>query len=405
MSLADKMRKKRQALKGEAVEQDAEDMRAHMMSRREKAEEKGSSLADRIRSKADDKEADDDDEDEEDEIDDEELAAAIEEAKTRYEDLITRVQMTTIIREVSALGNDIETLPESIDRVRSRGYKFRSYLESKIEVMAEQWDAVNDRIEQWLDEEADELDDELADAEKAYRRLKRRATESRLETLNGYLDELESQLEASEEKIQALYEEVQREVSTTTSQLSKVNKQLDWLEGSDIELGATEGLFMAAEAEWDDDRDKPEGYIFVTDQRILFEQSEKKGGMLGFGGKQVKEILWEVPHDSVEQVVPENRGMMGGNDMMILKLGSGAPYPEIVCEIKGGIEAEYWAQQVNRAAKGYITQESAIEPDPELIERLQNAPTACPNCGGVLPKITAGDTDVTCKYCGNVIRI
>ena len=402
MSLKDRMRKKNQSLRGEDVE--AEDLKSIMKERRARAEEKSSSLADRIRSKADEKH-DDEDEDEEDEIDDEELAAAVEEAKTRYEDLVKRVQMTDIVREVSSLGNDIEGLPDAIQQVRSRGYKFRAYLESKIEVMAEKWDDTNDRIETWLDEESADLDDELADAENAYRRLKRRPTESRLEKLTGVLDELETQVEASEEKVQALYEAIQREVATTKTQLGKVNKQLDWLEGSEISLNAGEGLFMAAEAEWDDNRDKPEGYIFVTDQRIIFEQSEKKGGMMGFGGKQVKEVLWEVGHDSVEKVIPENRGMMGGNDMMILKLGAGAPYPEIVAEIKGGIEAEYWAQQVNRAAKGYITQESAVEPDPELIERLQNAPTACPNCGGVLPKLTAGATQVTCEYCGTAIRI
>jgi len=198
---------------------------------------------------------------------------------------------------------------------------------------------------------------------------------------------------------------VSREVSKTASQLAQVNKQLDWLDAADVELNASEGLFMAAEAEWDDNRDKPEGFIFVTDQRIIFEQSEKKGGMLGFGGKSVKEVLWEVEHGQVEKVIPANEGIGGGKDMMTLKLGSGAPYAEIICEIKGGIEADYWAQQITRATKGYISQESAIEPDPELIERLQNAPTDCPNCGGVMPKLSAGDTEVTCQYCGTVVRI
>ncbi len=404
MSLKDQMRKKRQALSGGKADTDdvGGSMRDHMMARKEKAEKKASSLRSRMVSRAD--EIDDTDEDE-DEIDDEELSAAIDAAKARYDDLVKRVQMTDIVRETTALGSKIEGLPETIDGIRSRGYKFRSYLENKIEVMAGQWDDINDRIERWLDEEAADLDDELADAEKAYRQLNRRKTESRLEALNGALDTLESQVKSSEEKIKAVYEALDREMSTTANQLRTVNQQLDWLEGADVKLNAGEGLFMAAEAEWDDNRDKPDGFIFVTDQRIIFEQSEKKGGMLGFGGKKVKEILWEVPHNQVEKVVPANEGFGGGKDMMTLKLGSGAPYAEIICEIKGGIEADYWAQQVSRAAKGLISQDSAVEPDPELIERLQNAPTECPNCGGVLDKLMAGANEVTCKYCGNVVRV
>ncbi len=403
MSLKDRMKAKKQALASGSKEDDGGSLKGHLSSRKKKVEEKASGLRSRMQSKAADIE--DDDDDDEDEVDDEELAASIEEAKSRFDDLVKRVQMTDIVSETSSLGNKIEGLPEAIDGVRSRGYKFRSYLENKIEVMAEQWDNINDRVEQWLDEESAELDDELATAEKAYQRLSSRGSERRLEKLTAALDTLETQVEASEEKIKALYNEVNQEMNTTSRQLAQINKQLDWLEAADVSLNAGEGLFIAAEAEWDDNRDKPDGFIYVTDQRILFEQSEKKGGMLGFGGKKVKEMLWEVSHDQVEKVVPANEGFGGGKDMMTLKLGSGAPYSEIVCEIKGGIEADYWAQQVNRAAKGLISQESAVEPDPELIERLQNAPTECPNCGGVLDKLAAGANEVTCKYCGNVVRI
>jgi hypothetical protein len=127
--------------------------------------------------------------------------------------------------------------------------------------------------------------------------------------------------------------------------------------------------------------------------------------MMGFGGKQVQEVLWEVALDTIEKIVPEDKGMFGGKDMMNMKLGAGAPYAEIVCEIKGGIDSKTWAKQINRAIKGFISQESTVEPDAELIERLRNAPTDCPNCGGVLPKLAAGANEVTCPYCGTVVRV
>lgn len=404
MSLKDKMRQRKQALANGQADEGRAGLAAHMSARRDKTDEKASQLRDRITARANEMD-DDDDADEEEEIEDEELASSIDDAKSRYESLVKRVQMTDIISETSALGSQIEGLPDAINNIRSRGYKFRSYLENKIEVMAEQWDEINDRVERWLEEESAELDDELASAEKYREKLNRRASASRLSKLTSALDDLETQVEASEGKIQALYEEVSREVSTTMSQLNRVNRELDWLDAADVSLNAGEGLFMAAEAEWDDGRDKPDGFIYVTDQRILFEQSEKKGGMLGFGGKKVKEVLWEVEHGTVEKVIPEKKGMMGGKDMMNLKLGTGAPYAEIICEIKGGINANTWAQQMSRAVKGLIDQESTVEPDPELIERLRNAPTDCPNCGGVLPKLNAGANEVSCKYCASIVRV
>lgn len=431
-SLSDRIKMKNKAVKADSKDE-AKNMKsaisAHLASKQKDAEAKGSSLADRIKAKADKLDADDDKgegntkgslaaslKDKLDAVKGEplgeeeaaEVEAAVSEANSRYNNLIERVKMTSIVRETSSLGNQIEALPEKVEEIRQRGYKFRAYLEGKIEVFAEQWDDINDRVEKWLEEESEELDDELAKCERYKRRLEGTATTTTKDTVDAFsavLDEMEAQVEASEGKVKAVYEETRNEVSKTNSQISTVVKHLDWLDESDVELAADEGLYIAAEAEWDDNRDKPDGYIFVTDKRVIFEQREKKGGMMGFGGKKVQETLWEVALDTIEKVTPEDKGMFGGKDMMNMKLGAGAPYAEIVCEIKGGIDSKTWAKQINRAVKGHISQESTVEPDSELIERLRNAPTDCPNCGGTLPKLAAGDNEVSCKYCGSVVRI
>src|SRR5690606_10389450 len=98
-----------------------------------------------------------------------------------------------------------------------------------------------------------------------------------------------------------------------------------------------ESVFIAAEAEWDDNRDKPDGYLFVTNQRVLFEQNEKTGKKFGmFGGSQTQQLLWETPLNAIEQITPEDKGLFGGKDLIHLKLGSGAPYAQIKLEVKGG---------------------------------------------------------------------
>jgi len=339
-----------------------------------------------------------------------ELQEQADALRSRYDDLISRVKLTDIISETERLGTALETLPEEIQQIRRRGYTFHSYLENKVIVLAERWDEVNDRIEDWLDEETADLEEDLATAANYVSHFSADELTNRhsaiADKLSAVLDDLETRVAASDERIRALYGEVEREVNQTKTQLRKISEYLDWLEGASFELAPAEGLFIAAEAEWTDGNDKPDGYLFVTDRRIIFEQNEKTGKRLGmFGGKQTQQVLWEAPLDAVEKVTSENQGMFGGKDMMHLELGADAPYAQMSCEIKGGIKAAYWAQQVQRAVKGYIAQDSTVEPDPELIERLRNAPTDCPNCGGVLPELTAGDTQVTCRYCGTVVRI
>lgn len=339
-----------------------------------------------------------------------ELTTRFDALKSRYEGLIAKVKLGDIVRDVTSLGSQIEEMPEAIDTIRKRGYVFHAYLEQKIGVVAEQWDEINDKVEAWLEKESEEFDDDIATAKALILKLStgffspvHKGIANQLDTVLGTI---EAGVSAAEEKISAVYDAVSREVYTSSEQVRKITQYLDWLNEASFKLQGGESLYIVAKAEWDDKKDKPEGFLYVTDRRMIFEQNEKTGKKLGmFGGKEVQQVLWEVPFSSIETVQAQDKGMFGGKDMMHLKMGAGAPYAEIVTEIKGGIDSKYWAKQVERAVKGLIREDSTVEADPELIERLRKAPTDCPSCSGVLPQIHLGATEVACQYCGTKIRI
>jgi hypothetical protein len=412
LSLAERIKQKKEAQASADKEQAKKSAATALQATSMAKETKANSLADRLKSKSQEiaKEV----EAKGSELSEEAAAAvtaAVTTVRQRYTDLIKRVKMTDLVSETSRLGNTIEQLPESIEAVREKGYKYHAYLEGKIEVLAKQWDDVSDKIEDWLGKEVSELEDDLARAEAYVTKLGigdkvTSTTQMVADKLGAMLDTLEVQVKASEEKVRALYTEVSTESNKTQYVLTQIGRYLGWLDEAGFQLDAGEGLYMAAEAEWDDGKDKPEGFLFVTDRRLIFEQNEKTGKTFGmFGGKQTQQVLWEVPVESITHVTPEDKGMFGGKDMMHMKMGSGAPFAELTLEIKGGIDSKYWAQQIKRVVKGTIKAESAVEQDPELIERLRNAPTDCPNCGGILPKLAAGANEMTCKYCGAVVRI
>ena len=85
-------------------------------------------------------------------------------------------------------------------------------------------------------------------------------------------------------------------------------------------------------------KDDPDGILYLTDQRLVFEQKETTGKKLGlFGGKKDAGTRMGDSAPSDQGVKPENKGFLGGKDMLNFTLGSGAPYAAITVEVKGGV--------------------------------------------------------------------
>ena len=410
MSLADQLRAKKAAKEAAGEIEKPMTLAEKLRAKKEAEASEGQpmSLAERLKAQH----GDDDDEEGEELPEEEalEFQSAVSEAESQFKELISKVQLTDLAENISILGNEAANLPSSIKSVRDRGYAYRSYLEYKVDVLEEQWKDVDEDLKHWVRNESQELKDDLDHVEELVGRLTAAGTTTQAQNLlsraQSAIEVLEEKVNAAVDHIESQYEGIQREVDNTKRQLHEINWIVDMKDEATFDFGAAEEVFLAAKAEWDDGGDKPDGILFLTNQRLVFEQKEKTGKRFGmFGGKDTQGILWEVPISSVEQVTAENKGLLGGKDMVNMTLGSGAPYANITVEVKGGVASKFWAKQINRMATGDAEDERAIEADPELIERLQQAPTDCQVCGGKLPQIVAGQSEVECQYCGAVIRI
>jgi hypothetical protein len=344
-----------------------------------------------------------------------EVAAAVTQkltsAQNAYKQMFDRVRLTSLVKEAASMGAQVAALPGAVAEVRQRGYAFRSFLEHKAEVLAEQWGAVDGEIKSWIANEAGSLEAELKRVGEQLASVEQQPAgtnrqQQAVEQFNSQIELLDERVKAAENRITALFEDLRRETNTASKQIDEIKWYLTQKDEASFTLLPGEALFMAAQAEWDDGGKKPDGILFLTDQRLIFEQKEKTGKTFGmFGGQQVQQALWEAPVSSVEKVEAENKGFLGGKDMLHFKLGAGAPFAALTLELKGGVRCKEWAQQINRLVRGDARDERAIEPDPELVARLQNAPTECSVCGGMLPQIMRGQTQVECRYCGTVVRL
>ncbi|NWG15622.1 MAG: hypothetical protein HXY41_03225 [Chloroflexi bacterium] len=338
----------------------------------------------------------------------ENLGQKVAQLKQRYEEFLDRVNLSGLSSRISTVTTDLNRLPGMIEDIRSRGYVYRAFLEKKAQVMAEQWSQTQGRIHHTLNQEVEELRQHMKHVEAAVRQIDFRPTLPSITSLESTLNTVQEKVEAAENRIRSLFEPIERELQTTKAQIEEAKWFMQQKEEASFSFYPTEALFLAAKAEWvasGKGKQDPDGILFLTDQRLIFEQKETVGGGLFKRGQNVQEVEWEVPLSAVEDVTPENKGLLGGKDMLHFTLGQGAPYSKITVEVKGGVDCKYWTRELKRMLSGETKNERASQPDPELIEKLRSAPTACHVCNGQLPRLVAGQTEVECPYCGTVIRI
>lgn len=331
--------------------------------------------------------------------------------RRQYDKAFDDAAFSDVSSEIGDLTAVVASLPADVSAIRSRGYAFQSYLEQKAEVLSNNWDDIRREVQRAIDDEREKIRGDVRDVEKHLVRAERLGAKgmSALEDAERELNELENRTRSASSRISGLFGTMSTDIHSTKSQISKINWYMDQKDEASFEFLAGESVFLVAKAEWvatGKGKNDPDGMLFLTDQRMIFEQKEKVGKRLGmFGGKEVQEVEWEIPLHQVKGVDPENKGMFGGKDMLNFTLASGAPHPKITVEVKGGVDCKFWAKQIQRMMTGDTKDERAIQPDPELIETLRNAPTACHVCGATLPKIMAGQMQIDCQYCGSVIRL
>lgn len=342
------------------------------------------------------------------------LQSKLDALQQKANQLFPKASFADASREVSEATTNIGKLPIELQRARSRGYVFAAYLEQKLTVLGEQWQTIQRDVPMAIRREQTHLRDEVEAVENALRTATQKASNlSSLQHASGLVENavstLEQKLKTAESSISAQYNAAKREIDQTADQLRQIHWMLDELDEASFKVLAGEKVFLIAEGEWvatGKGNQDPDGVLYLTDQRLLFEQKEKTGKKLGFfGGKHTQELKWEIPLHLVESVEPENKGLFGGKDMLHFTLKSGAAYPRITVEVKGRAKSKFWAGQIQRMIRGETKDERAIPPDPELLETLRNAPTDCPVCGASLPQLVAGQLQIDCRYCGTVIRI
>jgi hypothetical protein len=347
----------------------------------------------------------------------EQLASDISSIQSKIGSMQDSVRLKNVLDTVEDLQTAVNGMSQRIAGMRTRGYVFEKNLETQAADFVRQWSTIYPSLVSQINMQSSTLQSSLRSIEARMTQLNNLRTNPSaarplLSTMQSEISMLEDKVRSAENTVNGMYNSFNGQVSSVKWTLSQIDYLLTQLAEAKFRLLPTEGAIRAVKAVWCKDvkekSDDPEGVLYLTDQRLLFEQKEevatKKILFITTETKKVQELKWEVPVASIQEVKPTKQGLLKNEDHLDLCFGNGAPIQTAHLHIWQ--EGNEWLQFLNRAKSKDFDKGRAVAIDQAEAEKVKTAPTQCPSCGANITQIILrGQDNIKCEYCGFVIRI
>ncbi len=348
----------------------------------------------------------------------EQLASDIQSLRSSISSLQSRVKLSSLRDGIEDLETTVTGLGQRIQGLRARSYVFEKGLESQAVDFNNRWKVTKPSVIQQINQQAASLEIAMRGLEAQMAQLAARsgnppAARPLLEQVKNSVSNLESRASAAESAVHGMYDNFQSEVNTVKYHLDKVDWTLTQVSEASFPFMPTEAVVMAVEATWlrdnKEDKDDPKGVLFLTDQRLLFEQKQevatKKVLFITTERQKVQQLHIDAPVAQVQSVKASKQGMFKNEDRLEVQFASGAPLASAQFHLFGQ-DSNLWQGLVNRVKSKEFDSDRAVAIDKAVVEKVKAAPTTCPNCNGAITQVVMRGMDsITCEYCGSVIRL
>ncbi len=347
----------------------------------------------------------------------EKVQSDIRSLQSDLDSLQDNVRMSDIRDQVEDLQTSVNGMNRRIRSLREHGYAFEKDLEEKAIDFAEEWEKIAPDVKRQIEKESRILGNALRPIEREITQLVGKSgSPARLRPqatkLMSRVKTLENRVESAAQSIRGEYDHFNGDVQKVQSHLSQLEQMLKKFDEATFDLLATEASIMAVKAVWTkdgkEDKDDPEGILYLTDQRLLFEQKEeiatKKVLFITTKKELVHELRWEVPVALIEKAKASDEGFMGKDDFIDVQFSGDAPFDSVVLHIWQS--SDDWQALLKRAKAKEFDSTRAIAIDKTVAEKVKDAPTKCPSCSGTITQeILRGMDSIKCEYCGTIIRL
>jgi hypothetical protein len=338
-------------------------------------------------------------------------------------DLQSHARLTDVRNELAQLDNNTNGLLQAIADLRTRGYTFDKDLEQQATGLMQRWSRLRYGVQSQAQQQSSLLEAELRGVETHMMRLSSLtpgAPEGRYLLVQAQAEatSLQSKVDAVQRNLESQYGPFETELGKVRDQIALAAWTLAQVAEACFRLATLESPIQAVKATWlrsgKESKDNPKGVLFLTDQRLLFEQKQeiatKKVLFIVTEKQKVQKLLMEAVIGQVEAAKASKAGLLGHEDHIEFMLGSGAPVRMAHFHIEGQ-DSNAWQQLMGRAQSGELDRDR-VAPDPAVAaataaaaEIAHNLPAECPSCGAPVARtVLRGMDSVTCGSCGHVMR-
>lgn len=282
-------------------------------------------------------------------------------------DIQDRSDFSEIAADVARLDSDLNHVLNLLESARERGYRYQGDLEDQAYQAMDRWQSVRAQVENALTQQSQAFQSNITSLNPDIQRLNAVihnsvSASSSFSTAQSHANQVLWDLQKAESTLESLYTDIESSVQQMTSRLTTIHWSLDQLGEAKFSLQNQEELVMAVPARWDQEgKDDPEGILYLTNQRILFEQKEKiakkKIMFVTLASELVQVLLIENPLKNLGEITARNKGVFGHQDFLDVAGLTGSPNK--VSFHLNGQDSEKWARLIRRAQSGEIENERA----------------------------------------------
>lgn len=348
-----------------------------------------------------------------------ELANRMAMVRSDWERVAGMVALASLFDVLENLTTDLDSTDQLVADVRARGYRFGRDWETQLRTLRSRWPQQRSQALRLLESERRVLQSAARDVEMLLQRASRDA--GLISTAESRVNDLQFNVSRAEARVRETFDGVEEQTAVLRQEVEGALALLDALDTASFNLLPDEHAVAMCNCTWTSDAQEPEGRLFLTDSRLIFEQYQKvatkKILFITTEKELVQEKLWESPIGGVEELeIEDKKAFLSRKEMLTLRFNERTrELPnDIVLQLKDA-DNETWHSLIRRVKSGQMDSERFGAPAPqeqlaaqveaEVTEPEKELPTVCPNCNAPLPAIFKGMKQVNCDYCGTTVNL
>lgn len=347
--------------------------------------------------------------------------AEISQQVTSLQNEVTSMQEKVRLSGARDSVEDIQTTVNSMDQrianLRQNGYVFEKQLENQVTDLMDQWVDLYPSVKAQIDSQSQTLLNNMRGVEAQMHQLNNQRSnlniaQSLVGTVENKVNSLKGQITAAESTISGMYDQFSQQVNQLKYHLDGIEWMLTELAEASFQLLPTEAGIAAVKAVYykggKEKKDDPEGILFTTDQRLIFERKEdvttKKVLFVATEKEKVQDVLLDVPVAMMTKIETSKKGLMKNEDHIEIHFTTEAPV--MAAKFHIWKPCDEWQALLNKVKMKEFDKDRAIEIDQAAVAKIKSVPSQCPSCGGNIDQvILRGQDNVQCEFCGFVIRL